>query len=104
MIFLCNRLTWNIGVAPGQRKKAHEAAEQIRAEWKAMSHAEKMQATQEGLVYLEEKHENKKHTVHNVRIAAFHDVRASISSIEDQVKSLMSSSQHVHTANMPFMR
>ena len=73
------------GIPLGQRKKAHEISKQVQEEWKAMSHAEKIAATQEGVTYLEEKRENKKHAVHNVPIAAFHDVRSTISSIEDQV-------------------
>ena len=54
-----------------------------------MSLSEQIEATQEGLVYLKEKRDNQKHAVHNVPIAAFHDICSTISSIEDQVRCLL---------------
>jgi hypothetical protein len=56
-----------------------------------MSHDERVAATEKGVKYLKEQRENKKSAVHNVPIAAFHDVRATVQVVEAEV-----STQHIY--------
>jgi hypothetical protein len=55
-----------------------------------MSDEERIMATEKGLKYLEDQRENKKAGVHNMPIAAFHDVRATLQTIETEVFFLKS--------------
>ena len=67
------------------RIKAPEIIHQLRSEWNALSPVEKTEVTQEAVSKLEEMREMQNHGTHNVSINAFHDVRATVQSVQTQV-------------------
>lgn len=69
----------------GQKKKAHELSTQIKAEWAAMTETEREEATHAAVEKLKEAREMRKEGVHNVPITQFHDVRGTLSRIENEV-------------------
>ncbi len=67
------------------RKKVHELARECKAEWQGMTPEERVTATEDAIEELKQQREMKKLSVQNVSINAFHDVRANLKVIEDQV-------------------
>lgn len=51
-----------------------------------MSEEEQDAATADGIEELSERHDNRKEGTHNVMIKSFHDVRATLGSIQQEVR------------------
>ena len=64
---------------------APELAKVCRERWSKMSPEERIEVTREAKVFLTERRKAKATAVHNVPIAAFHDVRATLASMKKQV-------------------
>lgn len=58
---------------------------QLREVWNKMSKTERIEATKDAVEDVKEMRKSKETTVHNVPIAAFHDVRANVRSMEHNV-------------------
>ncbi|THH13028.1 hypothetical protein EW146_g7145 [Bondarzewia mesenterica] len=69
-----------------------QLAKDLAAKWKAMSQAEKEEATVGAVEELQEQREIKALSVHNTRLSAFHDACANLDAIEDELRAL-----HVRT-------
>ncbi|KAJ2955194.1 hypothetical protein NUW54_g14758 [Trametes sanguinea] len=65
-----------------------EITREIATQWKAMSEAEQVAATEDVLKELHERQENHKRGVHTVPIQAFHDTRATIATIQRELEDL----------------
>lgn len=57
----------------------------MKDEWDAMTPEERNEATRDPIAKLKDARETRKEGVHNVSIAQFHDVRGTISKVEDLV-------------------
>ena len=68
--------------------KATDVNTEISAMWKSMSSEEQIAATEDAVVALKERREDKANAPHHVPIHAFHDMRANIDSIEKEVSFL----------------
>lgn len=71
------------------RPKASALATELKEEWNAMSKEERDEATKDAKMNLVELRDMKKHATHNVSINAFHDARATLASIESQVRTVL---------------
>ncbi|KAF7799885.1 hypothetical protein EIP86_011127 [Pleurotus ostreatoroseus] len=69
-------------------EKADSLASELREKWAAMTKAEKHEATKDAVEALKDRNENKEYALHNTSISSFHDARANLESIEDQLASL----------------
>ncbi|KAI0346615.1 hypothetical protein BDW22DRAFT_1318831, partial [Trametopsis cervina] len=70
------------------RPKVHEVASEIRDQWKAMTKDEQAEATEEALVQIADTKEMKKTSTHSVPLNAFHDARATLASVQNQLEPL----------------
>lgn len=59
---------------------------ELSARWHEMSEEEQDAATADGIEELSERHDNRKEGTHNVMIKSFHDVRATLGSIQQEVR------------------
>ncbi|KAJ3541683.1 hypothetical protein NM688_g6048 [Phlebia brevispora] len=73
------------GLDPAQ---AHLLVPELRATWATMSKEEKHEKTKDAVAELDQIKENKEYAPHNVNISGFHDARANLDSIEDQLSTL----------------
>ena len=69
-------------------EKADSLASELREKWAAMTKAEKHEATKDAVEALKDRNENKEYALHNTSISSFHDARANLESIEDQVRTM----------------
>ncbi|KAI0685391.1 hypothetical protein BC835DRAFT_1421279 [Cytidiella melzeri] len=69
------------------RVKAPAIMTEMRNEWKALSSVEKIEATQETVTKLGEIREMRNYATHNVSLNAFHDARATLKSVQTQVRA-----------------
>ncbi|KAI9061962.1 hypothetical protein FKP32DRAFT_1574720, partial [Trametes sanguinea] len=79
----------NEGLDEEHRKRiSADLIKDLAARWKDMSPEEKSEAVGDGVEKLSERQETRQHGVHNVAINAFHDVRATLDSISQQLDYL----------------
>ena len=69
-------------------EKADSLASELREKWAAMTKAEKREITKDAVEALTDRNENKEYALHNTSISSFHDARANLESIEDQVRPM----------------
>ncbi len=68
--------------------KAPQLSQELRVEWNAMTHEEKVEATKDAIVELQSQREEQSTAGHNAALTAFNDNRANLNLIEQQVRSL----------------
>ncbi|KAG6819073.1 hypothetical protein H0H93_015742 [Arthromyces matolae] len=74
---------------PGEvRLKAHQMMTDISAAWRNMSDEQKIESTKETLKQLQETRELRDVGTHNVPISAFHDSRATLEKIGEEIQRL----------------
>jgi hypothetical protein len=67
------------------RPKVNQSAAEIRDKWKAMTKDEQIAATEDELERIAGTKEMKQKAAHSVALNAFHDVRANLTSVQNQV-------------------
>ncbi|KAG6875478.1 hypothetical protein C0993_009034, partial [Termitomyces sp. T159_Od127] len=79
----------NAELPPGvPKKKVHDFIAAIAAKWKLLSNEEKIQLTEEKVATLRDTREMRDLASHNVPISAFHDTRATLDSLDEEVRRL----------------
>ena len=73
--------------AEAPRKKVAELMPEIAANWKKLTAEEKEAASAEGLKHIEDKREMKALSHQNVPLAAFHDARATLALMQEEVRT-----------------
>ncbi|KAL7283899.1 hypothetical protein ACG7TL_001171 [Trametes sanguinea] len=71
-----------------RKRVSSEVIKEIAARWRSMSQEERLNAVGDGVEKLAERRDNRKHGVHNVAIASFNDVRATLSTIAHELDNL----------------
>jgi len=61
------------------------ATKEISAHWKALSEEDRIAITAGSMQEIEEEHETKVLTLHNVPLQAFHDARRTVQTVEKEV-------------------
>ncbi|KAI9063903.1 hypothetical protein FKP32DRAFT_1525835, partial [Trametes sanguinea] len=71
-----------------RKRVSSEVIKDIAERWRNMSQEERANAVGDGVEKLAERREGRKHGLHNVSIAAFNDVRATLSTIAQELDNL----------------
>ena len=73
----------------GSQINLTDVNKEISNKWKALSPAQREEATAKSIQRIEEQREGRKFASHSIPLNAFHDVRSTIQSIEKQVGPLI---------------
>ncbi|KAI9063700.1 hypothetical protein FKP32DRAFT_1571619 [Trametes sanguinea] len=71
-----------------RKRVSSEVIKDIAERWRNMSQEERVNAVGDGVEKLSERREGRKHGIHNVSIAAFNDVRATLATIAQELDNL----------------
>ena len=81
-----DELTSLTELPPGaERLTASKYVTELREIWNAMTKEERIEATKDAVEEVRQMRAARENSVHNVPIAAFHDVRANVRSVEQEV-------------------
>ncbi|PIL29501.1 hypothetical protein GSI_08309 [Ganoderma sinense ZZ0214-1] len=80
----------NEGQLHGNREQLHKGGhmQELSERWKAMSEEQRAAAIGDGVEELSERRENRKEGVQNVHINAFHDTRATLAKVQQELEFL----------------